>query len=164
MYRNFVMALHFYDIQRAAYARPELFLRGSSGEVCLQDVNGSPFWNFSHPETRAFFLDEMVTSAAREAGSNLVFFDSNDAFYCNLVDSASDYAGPSGGSSCPELRYSASQLRAMYSDVVDVLRATAEILNAAGKAPIYSMVNSFGPAGEVRHEAQTSGVHVTRGM
>eukprot|EP01043_Picozoa_sp_COSAG02_P051942 COSAG02_NODE_5531_length_4252_cov_2.279316_2_plen_243_part_00 len=44
VYRNFVLSLHFYSIQRASYSQPELFLRNSAGDVCLHSRNGSPFW------------------------------------------------------------------------------------------------------------------------
>ena len=70
VYRNFIIALHFYSIQRASYSRPELFLRDSKGNVCLHSRNGSPFWNFSNPDARRFFLEEMVTQAAMESGVN----------------------------------------------------------------------------------------------
>eukprot|EP01052_Picozoa_sp_SAG31_P009314 SAG31_NODE_487_length_14980_cov_9.526376_7_plen_184_part_00 len=44
VYRNFVLSLHFYSIQRGSYSRPDLFLRNAAGEVCLHNRNGSPFW------------------------------------------------------------------------------------------------------------------------
>ena len=101
----------------------------------MQLRNGSPFWNFSNPEARAYYLNEMVASAAREAGSNLLFFDSNDAFFCGLVNTTADYAGPTAGTDCPELRFTAADLAAAYADVLSVMRSTAQILNAVGKVP-----------------------------
>jgi hypothetical protein len=99
VYRNFVLSLNFFSIQRASYSRPELFLRDAHGRVCVHNRNGSPFWNFSSPAARSFFLDEVVAQAAMEAGSNLVFFDGWDGPYV-LSNDSSTWHGSTAGSSC----------------------------------------------------------------
>ena len=138
VYRNFIIALHFYSIQRASYSRPELFLRDSKGNVCLHSRNGSPFWNFSSPDARRFFLEEMVTQAAMESGSNLVFFDGWDGSYM-LSNDSSTYHGATAGSSCGSaVTFSVDYLKAEAEIMLQFLPQVAAVLNAKGKAPIFS--------------------------
>eukprot|EP01052_Picozoa_sp_SAG31_P019961 SAG31_NODE_1480_length_8180_cov_5.458978_2_plen_161_part_00 len=138
------MPQHFYSIQRASYSRPELFLRNGAGEVCLGRGNGSPFWNFTNPEARAFFLEELVSQAAMESGSNLVFFDSWDFPYCGLSNDSSTWHGATGGTSCgTSVTFSLEYLRNEGQIMLEFLPLVAQALNAKGKAPIFSMVNTL---------------------
>ena len=144
VYRNTVLALHFMSIQRAAYSRPDLFLHGPDGQVCRHSRNGSPFWNFSNPAARTFFVEQVVAGAAREAGSNLIFFDGWDGPYCGLTNDPTTYHGSTAGSSCgSSVVFTLSQLRDEVAVVLGMLVEAAQVLNAAGKAPIFSMVNRF---------------------
>jgi hypothetical protein len=99
VYRNFVLSLNFFSIQRASYGRPALFLRDEAGEVCTHSRNGSPLWNFTSAAARAFFLEEVVGQTAMEAGSNLVFFDGWDGAYM-LSNDSSTWHGSTAGTSC----------------------------------------------------------------
>ncbi len=58
------------------------------------------FRNFTHPDARSFFLNELVSQAAMESGSNLVFFDGWDGPYCGLSNDTSTWHGSTAGSSC----------------------------------------------------------------
>ena len=147
VYRWMQLCWSRFDITRAAILNSNdssLFLHDddnkSSKATCKwvdtwsppQTKMDSPFFLWQNPAATGFWLDNVISEVATEMGVDAVFFDETDWSYCGY---------PFSKSGCTSL--SANFMSADYRAKFAALKGTAEMLNAAGKIPIFSTKNSL---------------------
>ena len=120
----------------------DFWIKNNNGETCWQlpeplydNLNGGPIWNFSNPNAREYYLNNVINGYYIKNNMgyvNSIFFDLCDWIYCDFNwETLTNCTGFTGLNDDDKIK--------MGNDYIETFVKATEILNVNNIIPIYSI-------------------------